>query len=49
MYVYIERPYATSYLIALVILALSFVVCEVFAVEMYMTLALTFRVDQGQM
>ena len=40
--------YATSYLIAIVRLRVSFTDCEKFAVEMCMTLTLTFRMDQGQ-
>ena len=46
----IARPYETSYLMTIVMFELFITVCEIFTVEMYMTLtlALTFRMDQGQ-
>ena len=45
----IESPYSTSYVMAIVMLALSSNVCEIFAAELCATLTLTFRMGQGQM
>ena len=45
----IERPYATSYLLAIALFALSVIVCEILTVEMRMTLTLTSRMGQDQM
>ena len=43
-----KRPHATSYeLIAMFVQ--SVIVCEIFTIEMCMTLTLTFRIGQGQM
>ena len=39
----------TSYLIAIVTLALSFKISKIFAVELSVTLTLTFRIGQGEM
>ena len=43
----IESHYVTSQLIAIVMLALPFAVCDKFIIEMCMTL--TFRMDPGQL
>ena len=42
----IEKPYATSYLLAI---AISITVYEIFTVEMCIILTLTFTMVQGQM
>ena len=44
----IERPHATSYLIVIVMFGVSISDCEIFTVEMCMTLTLNFRMDQDQ-
>ena len=44
----IESPYATSYLMVVLMFAISVTGLEIFAIEMCMTLILTFRMDQGQ-
>ena len=44
-----QYNFKTSYLIATVMFASSDTILEIFAVEMCMILALTFRMDQGQM
>ena len=42
----IETPYATSYSMATVMLALSVTMLEIYTVEMYLILTLTFRIGQ---
>ena len=44
----IESLHATSYLMAILIFALSVTMVEIFAVEKYMTLTLTFIMSHGQ-
>ena len=47
--IHIESPYATSYLMAIVRIALPVIIFfEIVTVEVYMTLTLTFRMNQGQ-
>ena len=38
----------TSYLMAIIMLALSVTILEIFAVEMCMTLTFTFKMDKGE-
>ena len=45
----IESLYATIFLLAITAFALSVTVCEIFTVEMCMTLTLTFKIGQDQM
>ena len=45
----IESPYVTSYLLATVKFALDVTILEIFTVDVCITLALTFKVSQGQM
>ena len=42
----IESPYVTSYFMAIVRFDLSVVISEIFAVELFMTLSLTFRIGK---
>ena len=44
----IESPYASSYSMAIVMLALFVTILEIFTVEIYTTLTLTFRIGQDQ-
>ena len=44
----IEIPYATSYLMAIVMFALSITILETFTVEICMTLTSTIRIDKSQ-
>ena len=41
-----ERLYATSYLLVIAMFALSFIICEQFAIEMCMTVIWTFIMVQ---
>ena len=43
----IERPHVTSYELAIAMFVRSVIVCEIFSVEMYMTLTLTFTHQHG--
>ena len=43
-----ERTQATFYLLEIAIFALSVTLCEILTVEMCRTLALTFKMGQGQ-
>ena len=43
----IERPFATSYVMAIVMLTLSVTILAIFTVEVYMTFTVTFRIGQG--
>ena len=43
------NTFLTFYLLAITMIATSFTVCEIFIVEMCMTLTLTFRMSHGQM
>ena len=43
-----ESLYMTSYLMAIVMFSFSDTISEIFAVELYMTLTLTFRTEQYQ-
>ena len=45
----IKSPYATTKLMAIVVFDLSVTILEIFAVESFMTLTLTFRTGQCQM
>ena len=42
-----KRPYATSYLLAIAMFALSVTVCEILTVEICKPLTLTFRIEPG--
>ena len=44
----IGMPYVTIYLLAIAMFALSATTCQKFAIEMCMTLTLTFRIGQCQ-
>ena len=44
-----DRPYTTSYFMAIVMFVLSVIIFEIVAVEMPMTKTLTFVMSQGQM
>ena len=44
----IEKTYATLYLLAIAVFALSVTICEEFTIEMCVTLALTFRIGQSE-
>ena len=44
----IERPHATSYKLAIEMFVLSVIACEMFTIEVYMNLILTFRMDEIQ-
>ena len=45
----IESQYRSIDLMAIVMFALYFTIYEIFAVEIRMTLTMTFRIGQGQM
>ena len=47
-YMPIEMPYATLYLLGIAMFALSATIFQKFAIEMCMTLTLTFRIGQCQ-
>ena len=44
----IKRPYATSYLVAIVTFVIAVTIFNIFTVEMCITSTLTFRMAQGQ-